>query len=125
MMAASPGGRSNAKQREVAGASAEITDQDQFIMVEIAFVKICGRDGFVLESHGADTSLVECACEAVECKLIVFVGVCVGIMHGTADNDATFKRPDLFFRRLSQVSEDDRDQIFNRVGSFIDGRGSE
>ncbi len=84
-------------------------------MVQRAFVKERRRHRFVLEYHGPDSGLRQCARQAAESELIVFLAVCVGIADRVSDSDRAVEPhlPDA--PTQSDVAQHDRDEVFERI----------
>src|SRR5215470_1366949 len=106
--------RSDSKNGEVAGAAAEIADEDEFVVIEHAFIEESSCDGFVFENHGTDSRLCESAGQPVECELIVLFRFCIGKPNGAPDCDWSVESADLLFRLNSYLAKHDRNKIFER-----------
>ncbi len=117
--------RADSKQREVAGAAAEVSDDDEFVMVQRTRIEVSGSDRFILELDRADACLFERPAKPAERKLTVFIVIRIGIADGTADDDGSLERPKLLFGDRAEVSQEDCEQVFNRILPAIDVRTGE
>src|SRR5215813_1455996 len=90
--------RSDPQKTEVARTAAEIADQDEFIVVERAFVEVRCSNRFVLKNDGADAGFIERPLQSIERELVIFCRVRIRISDGSAYDDRTIKRPDFHLR---------------------------
>ena len=74
--------RADSKQREVAGAAAEVSNDDEFVVVQRTRVEVSGSDRFILELDRADACLFERRAKPAERKLTVFIVIRIGIADG-------------------------------------------
>src|SRR6266536_3247537 len=77
-------------QREVAGAPAEIPNEDEFVVIERGFVIVRGGDGLHLKLHGFVTSRGEGRSQPTLRIGVIFRLICAYKMNRPSDNG----RPD-------------------------------
>src|SRR5579872_2754572 len=91
-----PGGvRTDTQQTEIAGAAAKVANQDEFVVIQPAFVEVRRGDRFVFENDRPDTGFLERPLQPVERKLIVIFTLGIRITDGSPDDDGTIKRSGL------------------------------
>ena len=105
----------HAKQRGVARAAAEISDEQQFIVVEPARVKVSRSHRLILKLDGTDACLFQRLANAVQREIILSFVACVGISHRPPDDDGSLERAKLLFCDLTQVPQENGNEVFNRI----------
>src|SRR5207253_9761430 len=116
------GAWSNPQERKVAGAAAKIADKDKFVVVECALVEVGRGDRFIFEDDGPDTSFIECAFQAADGELVVFLRIGIRVTNRPANHNRTVEWPRLFFGLNTQIAQHDRDEVFDRELPPIDTR---
>src|SRR5215467_12143147 len=101
-------------QRKVARAAAKIADENQFVMVETALVKIRSGNRFVLEKDVPDTGLFQSSFQPFECEIVVLIRARIRITYRPSHNNRSLESADLFSGLRLQVAQDDRNQVLNR-----------
>ncbi len=104
------------EQREVAGAAAEVGDQDELVALEIALVVVGRRDRLVLEDHVGVARVAEGRAQSRERKLDGGLVGGVGEAHRASHHDAPGKRVAALLGLLAQAAQDDADQRLQTVG---------
>src|SRR5262245_13286888 len=105
---------SDSQNGEITCAAAEITNQNEFVMIERALVEKCGRDWLVFENHWANSRLRKSTRQPVECELVVVFGVGVRVSNGTADRDRSIEPAYLVFRLSPDITQHDCNKVFER-----------
>ena len=114
MRAVAPRRRSHAKDRKIAGAAAEVSNEDEFIVIERALVEESRRYRLVLENHGTDSGFRERSRQSADSKLVVFLRVGIRIANRASHGNRPAKRSDLALRLDADLAQHDRDQVFER-----------
>src|SRR5580698_1911308 len=102
--ASSPDGWANSKQRKVAGPTAEVSNQNQLIVIERGFVIARSGDRLQLKFQGFEARLAERLSEAVLGVLIVGVGFGADELHRPAHHCGIDANTELIFRFLLQIA---------------------
>ena len=105
---------------EVAGASAEVADEDGFGVVEGLLVGVGGGQGFELEVDVLEAGAEEGGAEAVEGELLVFSGFGADEADGAAYGGAEDGDCRIGFGDLAEVGQDAGDEVFEGVGAAED-----
>ena len=102
-------GGSNADQREVAGAAAEIPNQDEFILRQRRLVIMRRRDGLHLKLDVSKASKSERIAQATFGVRVVGFRLRAHELHGTAGDGRGHRKSEGFLRTLAQIAQDARD----------------
>lgn len=105
------------EQGEVAGAAAEVADEDEFVVIERGLVGVGGADGLHLEVDGLETSVDEGLLKALQGEGIVVRRVCSDEADGAAYSGVAHRLAKLLFRMEAEVGEDARDEVFDGVAA--------
>src|SRR6516162_6955809 len=97
--------------REVAGAPAEVSDQDNLVVPDSARVVIGGGDRFVLENDLVPPRTPDRNVQARLGEPFVVWGARIRKMHRPSDYHARRQRSELRFRGVAQIDENRSDQI--------------
>jgi hypothetical protein len=108
------------QQRKITGASAKVTDQKKFIVVQRGFVRVRGRDWLHLKVDRLEARMDKRLCKTLYSERMVLG--CFGSYEadGTAHRGVTNWLAELLLRAMTQVGENARDQIFNRIAAAED-----
>src|SRR5262249_37349876 len=107
--------RPEANQAEVAGATAEVADEDELVVIEAPFVLRSRRDRLILERNVAEPGARRGGAQTREGDVVAggvdLAGAADDEMHWPPDEHAAAAAIELRRRRLAQRGEDDSDQI--------------
>jgi hypothetical protein len=105
----------NVNQREIAGAAAEIANEDEFVVIERRLIVMSGGHGLHLELYGF---VARCAEGGAQSPLRIDVVVRALGSHKVnrpSDDGRLDLDSKLIFPQLSQVPKNSGDQVFQRV----------
>ena len=82
----SANGRANVNQREIARTAAEVTNENEFVMIKHGFVIVSCRYRLHLELYGLIASLLEGCSKPTLRITVVFLLLCSGKMNWPSDH---------------------------------------
>ena len=85
------------------------------IVVEPARVKVSRSHRLILKLDGTGARLFQRPANAVQREIIIGFVVCVGISHRPPDDDSSLERAKLLFCDLTQVPQENGNEVFNRM----------
>src|SRR5215471_17360902 len=101
-LATTPEAWSDWQKGEVAGSTAEVSNQNQFIMVEACLVEIRRADRFILEEDLFETRVLKGRAQAGEGEFVVLLGLGSCKSHRSPDNGRFSQPPKASFTFLAQ-----------------------
>src|SRR6266567_1187170 len=102
----------NANEGEVAGAAAEVADEDELVVIEGGLVGIGGGDGLELEAHLLEAGNSEGFAQAFDCEGVVLFSLGADEAHRTANGGGAEGAVELLFSVLAEVAQDAGDELF-------------
>lgn len=107
-------------EREIARAAAEVAYQDEFVVIELALVVIGRRNRLELEGDVLEPGGLGRGAQACEGESLVFGSFSAGEVDGSAEDDARAEVAELRACGLSQLAQDDGNEVFYRVAAAVD-----
>src|SRR3984957_6520342 len=113
--ASSANARANVKKREVAGASAQISDQNKFVVVEGGFIVVSRRDRLHFELHRFKASQLQRRSQPRLSVAVIFVVLGSHKMNRSAHDRGSNVGGKLKLGLFPQIAKNPGDEIFERI----------
>src|SRR5262249_24797930 len=108
-------GWSKSENREVAGASADVSYQDNLVARDSACIVIGRGDRFVLENYLVPTRAPDRNVQPRLCEPVVVGGTRIRKVHRPSDYNARREWSELRFRGVAQIDQNGSDQVAQRI----------
>ena len=118
--AASADAGADVDQRKVAGAAAEVADQNQLVVIERGLVGVRRCDRLHLEVDGLESGVKKGLAKPLEREVVVVVGVRADEAHRASDGGVANGLAELLLGAQAKIGEDARDEVFDGVAAAKD-----